>query len=195
MTRQAILPKTVYFDNPGEMVLDIECIKEDAPKGWPLRKRFNVCMVGMGVQRGTDFVITQYASNYDRELMDTVAPSLRLARRIFIEARGNFDAEVLAGRWVSARKPKWDKRPLWPTLNIDDKVFNVRQLIRQQGIGPQVDRKGDITGKQVLRMWDDKKKREAIWSHNYLDLIDTARKIFQIEWPPEEATGDDDDQT
>ncbi len=186
------LRNVIYFDRVGEMVLDIECVKEPVeqprvlPRGvgrWPLPKRFAPVMIGVGIQEKHDFVIHQWASNWERELINAAAPHLALAKRIFIEARQDFDSEVLAGRWVSARKPRWEKRPLWPHVDIRDKVLNVRTMIKQQDIGSEVDRTGDIKGKAVLKLWNERQHREKVWRHNYLDILDTARKIFQIEWP------------
>jgi hypothetical protein len=181
--RQVKLPNSVFLDERNEMVLDIECVRELAPREWPVRKRFSVVMIGLGQQIGSHYYITQWASDWERELLDAVRPRLALARKIYIEARGDFDTEVLAGRWISGRSVRWSDPPLWPAVDVRQKTMNVRKTLREQDIGPQVDRDGDIRGKDVLKLWPDKGTREPVWKHNYLDVLETSLKIFQIEWP------------
>lgn len=179
--RHQVFLNTVWLNNSRDTVLDIECVKEPAPDHWPDRNRFSVVMIGLGQQRKKDFHVIQYASDWERDLLDAARPMLGLAGRILIEARGDFDTEVLAGRWVSSRRPCWTDAPLWPALDLRSKTLNVRSLIQEQEIDPQVDRTGDISGKDVLRMWPDKARRESVWRHNFLDVIETSMKIFQIE--------------
>lgn len=196
--RQVKLPNTVFLDDNGEMVLDIECVKEPAPLEWPLPKRFTVVMIGVGQQLGPHFYVTQWASDWERELLDAARPTLALASKVYIEARGDFDTEVLAGQWVSGRSGKWNDKPLWPAIDIRKKTLNVRSILHDQGIGAQIDRNGDIRGKDVLRLWplprnDQRDKtwadgREKVWKHNYLDVLETSKKVFQIEWPQPEPT-------
>jgi hypothetical protein len=191
MVRQVKLANTIFLDNKNEMVLDIECVREPAPKQWPVRKRFSAVMIGIGQQVGKTFYVTQWASDWEKDLIETVRPTLALASKIYIEARGDFDTEVLAGRWISGRKVRWARDPLWPAIDIRHKTENVRRILRQQGIGPQVDRDGDIRGKDVLKLWPtpidtparaDAKNREQVWRHNFLDVVETSKKIFQIDW-------------
>jgi hypothetical protein len=188
--RQVKLPNTIFLDTSSELVLDIECVKEVAPKEWPRRKRFSTIMVGIGQQVGKNFYITQYGSDWEKDLMDAIRPALGLAKLVYIEARGDFDSLVLAGHWVSAQADTWGDYPLWPAVNILKKTRNVRSLLREQRIESQVDRTGDISGKDVPRLWTIPRgqraplisAREKVWRHNYLDVLDTSKKIFQIEW-------------
>jgi len=99
--RQICLKKQVFLDSPREMVLDIECVTEPAPAQWPRPKRFTTVMIGVGQQIGTDYWITQWATDWERELLEAARPTLALATKIYFEGRGDFDTEVLAGRWVS----------------------------------------------------------------------------------------------
>jgi len=187
-SRQVKLAGHVYFDNSREMVLHIECVKEHAPKNWPKNKRYSVVMIGVGQQIGKDYWITQWASNWERELMDAARPTLALASTIYTESRSNFDIEVLAGKWISATE-RWDDQPLWPFIDVSRKVVNVRDLLREQQIGPAVNRVGDIKSKQVVKYWrprkgqDRKRMQEYVWKHNYLDILESTERIFQIEWP------------
>lgn len=191
--RQVKLSNTVFLDDNGEMVLDIECVLEPAPDDWPRRKRFSVIMIGVGQQLGPHFYITQWASDWEKELLDAARPTLALASKVYIEARGDFDTEVLAGQWVSGRSSKWDDKPLWPAIDVRKKTLNVRHILKQQDITAQIDRNGDIRGKDVLKLWplpknDQRDKawadgREKVWKHNYLDVLETSKKVFQIEWP------------
>lgn len=181
--RQVKLTNTVFLDDSSEMVLDVEVVTEPAPKDWPAKKRFSVVMIGVGQQVGSHFYITQWASDWEKELFAAVRPTLALASRIYSDASGNFDTQVLAGRWISGPSVQWTDVPMWPWLDVRSKTLNVRSYLRDQNIGSQVNRVGDIFGRAVRRAWTNKAQREAVWKHNYLDVLELSKRVFQIEWP------------
>jgi hypothetical protein len=195
--RQVKLSKTVFLDDVGELVLAVECVTEVAPAEWPTKKRPTVIMVGIGQQVGQHFYITQYASDWERDLMEAVRPSLALAPKIYIEGRDDYESLVMAGQWVSARELPWNDTALWPSVDIRTKVLNVRTVFAKQDIEPQIERLDDIRTKDVMRYWDPfvpqatardaatrlrRDRRQKVWRHNYLAVLDTCMKIFQIEW-------------
>lgn len=179
--RQSTIPKTVFLDNSREMVLHVQTVKEPAPLEWPTEKRYSVVIIGLGQQVGEDYVITQWASDWERELIDAARPRLALASKIYIEGATDFETDVLAGQWVS-RNQQWGEPTLWPAIDIRQKTVNVYRTIREQRIGEQIDRVNDIKMKYAARLWA-KKDREPVLRHNYYNLLDTSMKIFQIEWP------------
>lgn len=179
--RHQVFPNTIWLNHARDTVLQLVCVKEPASNLWPDRSRLSVVMIGLGQQRKTDFHVIQYACDWERELMDAARPMLGLAERILVASRWNEEPFILAGRWVNAHAPIWTDPPLWPTVDIRSKTMNVRDLIRAQQIGPQVDRTGDISGKHVARMWRSRSTREPVWRHNFLDVVETSMKIFQLE--------------
>ena len=179
--RHQIFPNTVWLNNSRDTVLDIECVKEPASDLWPERNRLSVVMIGLGQQRKKDFHVIQYACDWERDLMDAARPMLGLADRILVASRWNEEPFIMAGRWVNSRAPIWPDPPLWPAVDLRTKTLNVWQMIRDQKVGPQVDRTGDISGKDVLRAWPNKARREEVWRHNFLDVVETSMKIFQLE--------------
>ena len=188
--RQIKLSNTVFLEDKRETVLDIVCVNEPAPAAWPYRIRKSVVMIGLGQQLRGHFFITQWATDWEQALFDAVRPSLALASRIYTTTRGgNIDGEILSGHWVSARHQRWNDKPLWPAIDIRDRMVNVRTMLRQQQIGPCVDRTDDIRDTQAIRYWlsRDRHKQEAVWKHNYLNVLEMSKQIFQLEWP---QTGD-----
>lgn len=174
--RQMHLPNTIFLDANGEIVLDIESVREPRVGGG---NRHSVVMVGVGLQMGTTFTITQWASDWERDLLDAVRPTLALAHRIFITSRMNRDVEILAGTWMAKTAPTW------PVMDVRTKTLNVHPFLRDQTIPPNNRPSIDIAEEDVPRRWNAN-DREPVWRHNYLDVLDSAMRIFQIEWPPAE---------
>lgn len=179
--RHQIFKNTVWLNNSRDTVLDIECVKEPASTMWPERKRHSVVMIGLGQQRKRDFHVIQYASDWERDLLDAARPMLGLAGRILVASRYNEEPFILAGRWVNSRAPIWMGPPLWPALDVRNKTTSVYALLKEQRIDPQVDRSDDISDDDVIRSWSDKTQRERVWRHNFLDVVETSMKIFQLE--------------
>lgn len=178
--RQVNLPNTIFLDNNGEVVLSVESVPEDAPRSWPKKKRQSVVIVGVGLQLGTTFTITQWASDHERQLFEAITPTLALARKVY--TLGWRDAHVLRGDVKLTR----NEVP-WPTLNVCSKVVNARPILESQRIPPTT-RTNDIDPLHVTRMWavrssDQPQRREAVWRHNYLNVLDLAMRMFQVEWP------------
>jgi len=179
--RHQILNNTIWLRESRDTVLQMVTVKEPAPSIWPEQHRLSVVMIGLGQQRKRDFHVIQFAGDWERDLMDAARPMLGLAGRVLTASRWNSEPVVLAGRWVNTRAPQWPGMPLWPSVDIKAKTVNVWQEIRDQQIGPQVDRTGDISEKDASRLWADPAQREGVWRHNFLDVIETSMKIFQIE--------------
>lgn len=176
--RQMKHPNTIFLDDNGEVVLSLISLPERAPRGWKEKTRRTAVMVGIGLQMGTEFTITQWASEWERDLIDAVRPTLALAHRIFTV--GKSDVSILAGDGYS-------QRATWPTMNVRDKTVNVRRLLEQQDIRPNA-RENDIEDTAVQRMWRyNDTSIESVWRHNYLDVLDASMRIFQIEWPEPEV--------
>lgn len=181
--RQMRHPNTIFLDNNGEIVLDIVSIPEPAPRAWKEKTRRTVVMIGVGLQLGTEFTITQWASDWERELIDAARPTLALANRIF--TLGKSQVSILAG-------DGYRQTATWPTMNVRDKMVDVRRILDYQDIRPGA-REDDIEDGTEMRMWRySDKTREAVWRHNYLDVLDASMRIFQIEWPATEDRDDDE---
>lgn len=189
--RQVVIPKSVFLNDNREMVLSVQCVKEPAPLEWPNDNRLSVVMIGLGQQIGPNYTITQWASDWERELLDAARPRLALASKIYVESRWNFDADVLAGQWVSALSDRWGDAPLWPAIDVRSKVVNVYDMLREQNIGPQLERPRNVNARGLQALWQTPKgeraplqsAREIVWRTNYLDVLETSMKVFQIEWP------------
>lgn len=177
--RQMHLPDTIFFDRNGEAVLHLVSVPEAAPRGFPNKVRQSVVMIGIGLQMGTTFTITQIASDWERELIDAARPMLALTNRIYTIGRSAIS--VLAGDAYAAP-------PTWPTMNLRDKMDNVRRILDDQDIR-SFGHPEPLDGDKVRRFWmsGDLTKREAVWRSNYFDVLDASMRIFQIEWPAEEA--------
>lgn len=175
--RQVNLPNTIFFDSSGELALSIISVKEPTPKHWPSasRTRRSVVMIGVGLQLGTQFTITQWASDWERELLDAARPTLALAHRIYVLSKSS--VHILAGDGYALP-------PFWPTMNVRDKAFDVKPFFHQQDIRPNA-RENDIEDERSEPLWR-KKAYDVVWRHNYLDVLDLSMRVFQIEWPNEE---------
>lgn len=176
--RQMRHPNTIFLDNNGELVLDIISVSEPAPSGFKNKMRQSVVMIGVGLQLGTEFTITQWASDWERDLLEAARPTLALANRIF--TIGCSAVSVLAGDGYS-------RSATWPTVNVRQKMMDVRPLLNAQDIRPN-GREDDITDDQAHRKWTHRTApdRESVWRHNYLDVLDASMRVFQIEWPEPE---------
>lgn len=180
--RHQVFRNIVWLNNPRDTVLRLVVVKEPASTLWPERSRPSVVMIGLGQQRKRDFHVIQYASDWERDLLDAARPMLGLAERILVESRYNEEGFILAGSWVNSHAPIWPHPPLWPSVNIRSKVLNVRTMLQAQGVDPlQVDRTGDISDKEASRHWKNASKRESVWRHNFFDVVETSMKIFQLQ--------------
>jgi hypothetical protein len=173
------MPNTIFLDNNGEVVLDVIPVKEPSPRGWPTQFRFSAVLIGIGLQMGSTFTITQWGSDWERDLLDAVRPTLALANKVFIVSRFDHDTEVLAGTFRATCEPTW------PTLDVREKTDNVRRVLNNQNIQPH-ERENDINPDRAHRLWNQK-DREPVWRHNYLNVLDAAMRIFQVDWTEEES--------
>lgn len=174
--RQVTLPKTVFLDANGETVLCVETVREHAPTGYPTKMRQSVVVVGVGLQMGENFTITQWATDWENHLFETITPMLSLTPKIYMH--GLRGAVVLAGGRLNPEDTPW------PTLDIRHKVINVVPFLDDQKIPPS-DRAGDISPEQVHGLWSTRSdiNREKVFRHNYLNVLDLSMRVFQIEWP------------
>lgn len=177
--RQVNLPNTVFLDGNGEIVLSVESVSEFAPRSWSSKKRQTVVMIGVGLQMGTTFTITQWATDWEQALMDAAAPTLALANKVY--TLGYRDVRALNGGFNGARGTV-----PWPTINVEPKMINATTIFNAQGITPNP-REHDINQNHVARLWtgrhDRSTHRDQVWRHNYLNVLDLAMRVFQIEWP------------
>lgn len=179
--RHQIFPNTIWLNNPRDTVLSLVWVKEPAPFIWPERHRPSAVMLGLGQQRQRDFHVIQYASDWERELLDAARPMLGLAERLLVGSRYNEEPFILAGRWVNSRAPIWIDPPMWPAVDVRRKTVNVRDMLQDQQVGKQVDRTGDLSPKKVGSTWGRPAQRESVWRHNFLNVVELGMQIFQLE--------------
>lgn len=179
--RQSHMPNTIFLEGNGECVLSVESVPEFAPNSWHARMRQSVVMVGVGLQMRTTFTMTQWASDSEAELFAAITPQLSLVHRIY--EHGRRSSRALAGA-VGVKVP-------WPSLDLTHKVINVEPIFAVQGIPPNP-REDDITEKDARRFWTgvpfgSHVRRETVWRHNFLDVLDLAMRVFQIEFPEDRS--------
>jgi hypothetical protein len=178
--RQVELKDTIYLDDSSELVLSVESVMTHAPHSWPVNTRRTVVMVGVGLQLGTTFTITQWATDQEQALFNEITPTLSLARRVYTD--GWTSVRALSGNGRSSRRHTVP----WPMLNIYDKSVNVEPILRKQRI-PRTKREHDIKPDHAERYWtvrqDQATRRERVWRHNFLNVQDLALRVFQVEWP------------
>lgn len=194
--RQSRLSNTIFFDNPTEACVEVVTVKEPSHGGWPTKFRNSVVMIGIGQQVGTEFVITQWASDWERELFEAARPSLALASRIFDTSRFNYNVKVLAGSWRA------EQEPYWPTVDVQIKtVPRLRTILGQQLIRSFLTREESSDAllpnwwmkpeNRVITATELEARRNVVWRANYARVLDSARQVFQIEWPMEDDNAQD----
>lgn len=177
--RQVKLPNTIFFDHSTEAIVKVEVVKEPVPFHRS-KMRPSVVVIGLGQQLGQNFFITQWASDWERELFNAARPSLALAARIYSDAHNRWDLKALAGHLGS-------HVPTWPTMDVLDKAVDVRSVLRQQDIPSQLlDVVEDHKQFDVARAWKAGQKEDVL-KFNYFRVLDAAMRVFQIEWPTEQA--------
>jgi hypothetical protein len=172
--RQMRHPNTVFLDDNGEAVLSILSLPEPMPNSFRQKTRRSAVVIGIGLQMGTEFSVTQWGSEWERELLNAARPTLALTSKLY--TLGKSAVSILAG-------DGYGQPPTWPTINVRAKSMNVRRILEYQDIRPNA-RENDIEETAVMRMWRySETTREAVWRHNYLDVLDLVMRVFQIEWP------------
>ena len=174
-TRSRTLRETLLVE--GVAVLDIECVKVDAPTVWAYRRRFKTVMVGIGIQNGPNFLCVQFGSDDEAELLRAVSDFLieKGVKRVLFSAARDFDVMVMAGLWTNARRAFAVRPGPWPTLDL--RKLCVTENVRRQlkNAVPAVNRDSDIRSVEVLERWPSG-DREPVWSHNELDVVELARQ-------------------
>lgn len=178
MTATEHHPDSAPWSDPGKAFFDIECVKVPATDGvHPFR--FSTYMIGV-VYLDAGVVTTRqfYGKNESRVLENFAVwcTESRIQELGFCATR-NFDYEVLAGRWTSARKalaptPRFN----YPFLLWDKTLFAVTNFRKEWEHLPRAERTDDVSGKDCMREWtrNDPAGVAKCLRHNLLDLLEMA---------------------
>lgn len=146
---------------PNVCCVDIECVKVDAPKGWPAKKRFKTFMVGIGT-RGQIHVAR---SDDEAELIRWT--SMVLKPVCYYAGTREFDRMVLEARWVHARAAHSRISGPWPRIPPTHEWVRLRDPVRSSR------RDEDIFWKKSIEMlkWP-KLDPKAVTFHCMLDVLE-----------------------
>jgi hypothetical protein len=160
---------------------DIECVRVPGPNGFPIKNRFKPMLVGMAYWKDWDkpeMTLNTFFGDNEAELIELIDDAFGLFRYALYDGNvtRDFDASVLEGKFVSYRKPFWNKTPEWPVLeHIDGYFVNIRRDIRD--MKRLVRSEAIENGSKMTELW--RTNKELVIRHNLLDLVDIGYRLEQ----------------
>jgi len=185
---ERIIPADGKETRYDTVMLDIECVKVPAAN-WYIKTRFKTVMVGLAYWKDEDNFVVHQIAGEEGELLERVGEILSVLEndgidKVAIDATRAFDVEVLAGRWVYARRALAEKKGNWPTLDLRELGFEIRNIkfeCKRMGVEyPARDKNDpkDCQSVDVLTIW--KSQPERVWYHNLLDMLEMVTMFNQI---------------